>query len=118
MPNIPSALDHFGSTLSPSQRDDPRSAERLPLDESREHVVESEHGDPRSDVRESVRQHELAGVDHAAARVDDVGHVPVTLVLYGEQKRLVQMAEDPAGILGVEEDRSRARIAATDPLRV
>ena len=63
------------------QQDELRSAERLPFDEAREHVVESERGDPCSDVREPVRQHELSGVDHAAARVDDVGHVPVTLVL-------------------------------------
>ena len=43
-------------------------------------------GDGRSDVGETVGEDEQVAVDHAAARVHDVGHVAVTLVLVGNQK--------------------------------
>ena len=44
-------------------------------------------------------------MDHAAARAHDGWHAPITLVLQGEEERLVQMTEDAAGIIRVEQDR-------------
>src|SRR6185369_3287252 len=67
-----------------------------------EHVGNFQGRDARADVRKAVRQHEHAAMRDAAARIDDVGHVAVTLVFVRRKQRLAQATYHARRILQIE----------------
>src|SRR6185437_15481232 len=72
----------------------------------RQQVRDGDDGDPHGAVGHSVRQNEVAPVEHRAARIDDVRDVALALRALGAEERLAQLADDPLRIVEVKEDRA------------
>jgi hypothetical protein len=86
-----------------TRRTDARVARPVLSGQAGEQLVERDRDDARADVGVPVGQHEVVGVNHAAARVHDVGHVSLALVDVGAQQRLVEVADDLTRLVEVEE---------------
>jgi len=60
----------------------------------RQQFRDGDHGDPHGAVGHSVRQNEIAAVEHRAARIDDVGNVALALRPLWTEEGLAQLAND------------------------
>jgi len=91
-----------------------RRVKRLLLRKPGEEISQRHCGYTGSDIREPTGKHELVSVNHAAARVNDVRHVPIAFTLVWLEEWLVEMADDMEGIFGIEQNRSQG-VAAKRP---
>ena len=68
-----------------------------------EQLVERDRDDARAEVGVPLGQHEAVRVNHAAARVHDVGNVSLALVDVGAQQRLPEVADHLTRLVEVDE---------------
>ena len=74
--------------------------------QGREQLGHGHHGHAYGRVRQAVGKHEARAVEHRATRVDDVGHVSLALRVLRGEERLMQLADDAARVVEVEQERA------------
>ena len=87
------------------------------LRQSSEQFLECNRGNACPDIGKSVGQDDVAGMDHAAAGVHDIGYVSFALLGHGNEERLFQVADDATRIVEIEQHGAECVTSeCTDPV--